>query len=294
MSLNRFERLAYRWFGDLAQRRAHENPRLRRSLQQAHITRRPDVYLSATYLTVTVVLVVSVLVALLLGAAATSGLVDIPPVFFLYLVPMPGLVTALVYFVNLVLPDVRAVNRARDIDARLPYAINYIATMASAGANPARIFTSLSQQPIYGEVSNEAAWISRDMSLLGHDVLTALNDAVARSPSSRFQDFLQGAVTSLTTGGDLEDYFMAKADQFLQDNRQVQQGFLESLGVLAESFVVVVVAAPLFLLVLLSVMGSLGGDPDRVLDIGYLLVLVMLPLATLGFAVTVKISTPEA
>lgn len=294
MSLNRFERVAYRWFGDMAQQRATENPRLRQSLQQAHIAKRPDVYLGATYLSVAIVFGLSVLVVMLLGVAATAGAVDLPGVFFLYIIPMPGLAAALVYFVNLTLPDIRSVSRARDIDARLPYAINYIATMSSAGASPLRIFESLSEQPIYGEVANEAAWINRDMAMLGHDVLTALNDAVIRSPSSRFQDFLQGAITSLTTGGDLKNYFMTKADQFIQDNRQAQEGFLESLGVLAESFVVVVVAAPLFLLVLLSVMSSFGGDPARMMRIGYLLVLAMLPLATLGFAMTVKMSTPEA
>lgn len=294
MNLNRYERLAYRWFGGVAQQRASENPRLQISLPQAHIAKRPDVYLAATYLTVLVVLGISILVTIALGVLAVGGAIDLPSVFFLYIIPMPGLVAALVYFVILIQPDLRSVGRARDIDAKLPYAINYIATMSSAGASPVRIFESLSEQAIYGEVANEAAWIHRDMTLLGHDVLTALNTAVGRSPSARFQDFLQGAITSLTTGGDLKTYFINKSEQFIQDNRQAQQGFLESLGVLAESFVVVVVAAPLFLLVMLSVMSSFGGDPQRMLRIGYLLVLAMLPLATLGFAVTVKISTPEA
>ncbi len=294
MSLSPIERVAYRWFGGIAQQRAAENPRLQLSLQQAHIGKRPDVYLAAIYLTVAAVFTISVLVALLLAVAVALRAVDIPGIFFLYIVPMPGLVAALVYFSNLVLPDARAVGRARDIDAKLPYAINYIATMSAAGASPDRIFRSLSEQPIYGEVANEASWIHRDMSLLGLDVLTALNKAVTRSPSARFQDFLQGAITSLTTGGDLKTYFMNKAQQFIQDNRQQQEGFLDGLGVLAESFVVVVVAAPLFLLVLLSVMSSFGGDPRSMLSTGYLLILLMLPLATAGFAVTVKVSTPEA
>lgn len=293
-ALNPYQRRAYRWFGGIAQRRAQENPRLLVSLQQAHIHMRPEVFLSAAYLTTALVFALGIVLALVLAMASTAGLVDLPGSIFLYIIPLPGILAAIVYFVTLVLPDLNASNRARDIDAKLPYAINFIATMASAGASPERIFKSLSGQPIYGEVSNEAAWIHRDMEMLGMDVITALNGAIDRTPSERFQDFIQGAITTLSTGGDLKTYFVNKSEQYLLDNRQVQKQFLESLGVLAESFVVVVVAAPLFLLVILSVMASFGGDPERLLGVGYVMVLAMLPLAQFGFALTVKISTPEA
>lgn len=293
MGLSPYERTAYRWFGPFAGGRTAQNQRLQLTLQRAHIRKRPDAYLATTLLTTLIVFAAATLLALVIGVLVASG-AAVPGSALLYLVPMPFALAAFVYVINLVLPDLRAITRGRDIDAKLPYAINYIATMASAGATPARIFRSLSEQEIYGEVANEAAWIARDMDVLGQDVLSALNAAITRTPSVRFQDFLQGAITTLTTGGDLEDYFTGKADQFILDNRQIQDQFLESLGVLAEAFVVVVVAAPLFLLVLLSAMGSLGGDPADMLQIGYILILVLLPLAQLGFAVTVKTSTPES
>jgi flagellar protein FlaJ len=280
-------------FGDYAAGRTAQNARLELTLQRAHIPKRPDVYLATTYLTTSIVMGASLLGAILVAAVLLNTGNGVFPAL-LYLAPMPVVVAGLVYVINLVLPDLRAATRARDIDAKLPYAINYIATMAAAGATPPRIFRSLSQQDIYGEAANEAAWIARDMDLLGADILTALGQAITRSPSVRFQDFLQGAITTLSTGGDLEDYFTGKSEQFLLDNRQLQDRFLDSLGVLAEAFVVVVVAAPLFLLVMLSVMASFGGDARGILRTGYILILVMLPLAQIGFAVTVSTSTPEA
>jgi flagellar protein FlaJ len=280
-------------FGGYAAGRTAQNARLELTLQRAHIPKRPDVYLATTYLTTSIVMGASLLGAILVAAVLLNTGNGVFPAL-LYLAPMPVVVAGLVYVINLVLPDLRAATRARDIDAKLPYAINYIATMAAAGATPPRIFRSLSQQDIYGEAANEAAWIARDMDLLGADILTALGQAITRSPSVRFQDFLQGAITTLSTGGDLEDYFTGKSEQFLLDNRQLQDRFLDSLGVLAEAFVVVVVAAPLFLLVMLSVMASFGGDARGILRTGYILILVMLPLAQIGFAVTVSTSTPEA
>ena len=89
-------------------------------------------------------------------------------------------------------------------------------------------------------------------------------------------------------------YFSGKADQFILENRQEQRKFLDSLAVLAESFVTVVVAAPIFLIVILSVMNSFGGNASDNLTIGYVMILLLMPMAQAGFAWTIKTITPEA
>jgi len=294
MALHAFQRTAYRVFGRLAKERSEENPRLHLALQRAHILVRPDVYLASGYLAMLAIFLLTLVpVAVIVGMQA-SGVLSLPLVFYWLLLPLPVLVALSIYLTLLVLPDLKASSRARDIDARLPYALNYIATMSSAGATPQKIFGALARNPLYGDVQNEAAWIHRDLRLLGLDVVTALNRATDRTPSIKFQDFLQGAITALTSGGDLKTYFLTKAEQFMYENRQDQEKFLESLGVLAESFVTVVVAAPLFLIVLLSVMTSFGSSVDQVMTLGYMIVLVLLPLSQIGFAATIRFMTPEA
>jgi archaeal flagellar protein FlaJ len=293
MALRGFQRTGYRLFGRLAGKRAQENPRLRTMLQRAHITVRPDVYLASGYLALLSTAGFSMVIVLLLVVFRATGLLVLPLNLLALLVPVPILLALSLYFTLLILPDLRAASRARSIDAKLPYALNYIATMASAGATPQKIFGALAGNDLYGEVRNEAAWIYRDLNLLGLDIVTALNHAIDRSPSIKFQDFLQGAITALTSGGDLKDYFLQKSEQFLFENRQEQGKFLDSLGVLAESFVTVVVAAPLFLIVLLSVMTSFGSSPREVLTIGYSIIFILLPLSQLGFALTIKSMTPE-
>ena len=294
MALRSYEKLAYRLLGRRAIAGVDRNPRLRHSLQRAHIYRRPDVYLASAMLTAIIVTVATGLPVLLLLVGAITGAAAVPGRVLVFIVPVPILAGAVLYLLALILPELRAMNRQRDINAKLPYALNYVTTMASAGATPEAIFASLAQQPIYGAVAHEAAWITRDVQLLGMDIVTALSRAVDRSSSEKFQDLLQGAITSLTSGGDLRTYFNNKAEQFIYENRQDQKRFLDGLGVLAESFVTVVVAAPLFLIVILSVMTSLGGDAEQTLVLGYALVLVLLPLAQAGFAMTIKTMTPEA
>ncbi len=294
MALTQFQRSAFRRFGNTAQRLAHNNPHLSVALQRSHIMMRPEVYMASVLQTMALAALFAVIPGVLFLAAWAVGVIPGGGRLAWLLIPLP-LVTALtVYLAALILPDLRARNRAREIEARLPYALNFISTMASAGATPPAIFHSLAGQKLYGSVSDEAAWIDRDLTILGYDVINALNRAIDRSPSAKFQDFIQGVITVLTSGGDLKTYLLAKADQFMYENQQEQKKFLESLGVLAESFVVVVVAAPLFLIVMLSVMTLFGGDARQMLLIGYVMVLMMLPLAQAGFAVTISSMSPEA
>lgn len=290
MAIALYPRLALRLMGGLAQRSAESNGRLRLTLQKAHLDIRPEVYLAVAYANAILALLAGVLLDGLLWRIAPTA---VPP---LLLIAIPLGLAFLVYLITFFAPDILANARGRDVDAKLPYALNYVATLAGAGLPPERIFASLAAQPIYGAMAEEAAWITRDLRLLGKDVVTAFNLAIDRSPSSRLQDLLQGAITSVTSGGQLKDYFLAKAEQFLTDNRQDQKKFLDSLGILAESYVTVVVAAPVFLLVLMTVMlvFSNSGGGGSSLDTWYLLVLVVIPLAQLGFAVTIKFVTPEA
>lgn len=293
MPLNGYQRFAYRVFGRFVANSARSNVHLRLTLQRAHINVRPEVYLSYSYLNMTVSFLATFFLVIVLAGARIAGLVEVPAGIFAVLIPMPFILAATIYLTTFLLPDIRAGSRARDIDAKLPYALNYIAIMASAGITLDKIFASLAKQPVYGEIASEAAWISRDLDLLGRDIIGALTSAIDRSPSLKFQDFLQGAIINITSGGDMKNYFRAKSDQYAYESRQDQKKFLDNLGVLAESFVTVVVAAPLFLLVLLSVMTMFGSSGNNALLIGYTMILAVLPLAQAGFVLTIKAVTLE-
>jgi archaeal flagellar protein FlaJ len=143
-------------------------------------------------------------------------------------------------------------------------------------------------------VSREVAWLVRDIDLLGMDLLTSINRAIARSPSLRFQEFLQGAKTTILSGGDLKEYFQSKAEQYMSENRRTQREFLDGLGILAESYVTVVIAGPLFMLVLLSIMLLIGRQAASSVAFLFLLIFIVLPLAHTAFSWVIRNMAPEA
>ncbi len=198
----------------------------------------------------------------------------------------------LTYAVFIMYPSVEAGNRRRNIDATLPYAINYVTSMSTAGITPAEVFRLLGDSPIYGESSVEARYIAREIDIFGRDLIDALRLVSASTPSKRMKEFLQGAMASISSGGNLTDYFRTKADQYALENRQTQKQFLDILGLMAESYVTAMVAGTLFLIILQSIMSVLSGDNKPMFL--YAITYIMIPLGSVAFVIMISSMTPES
>src|SRR2546426_1135254 len=217
--------VAWRMFGKFVQARTGSDPELEDNLLKAHIRLRPEEYLAVAWMNTTFAAVGAVVAAfvaalflLILNIPITTlliifGLVAAIPIFFSYMYAF-GLPVG--YHGK---PAGMAKKRGHKIDKRISGAMSFISAMASADVPVDVIFKELSKQTIYGEVAKEAEWITRDTELLGLDILTAIRKAAQRSPSSKFSDFLQGVVTTSTSGGQLKPYFLVKAEQFEKEDR---------------------------------------------------------------------------
>src|ERR1051325_6439443 len=90
--------------------------------------------------------------------------------------------------------------------------------------------------------------IYKDLEVHGKDIVTSLRRAIERCPSVKFQEMLQGGITTITSGGDLTAYFRQKAARYQWENRVEQKTFIETMGLMAETYVTAAVAGPPFLL----------------------------------------------
>ncbi len=291
--LTKYQSLCYKIFGKKAAK-SSQIEYIKRALEKGFVETRPEAYISFAWMN-GIIGAIAGIVIIILYFFILPSFFALPPKLLAIIIPSPLLFAALAYFITMMIPESRANKRKKDIDVKLPYALNFIAAMATAGITPAQIFKSLAEQPIYGEVHKEAAWIYRDIAIFNIDIITALRNAANRTPSIKFQEFLQGAITTITSGGNLKKYFLAKAEEYMRENRRLQKEFLQTLGVLAESYVTVVVAAPLFLIIMFSVMSSFGGRgaSSSSAIILYLIAFVMLPVAHLGFALAIQSMSPE-
>jgi len=240
-----------------------------------------------------------VLMNIILGA-----IVSFLTTLFLYLI-VPNDITALLILIvtsivtistglyYITLPISKAKSRGKKIDRYLPYAANFINTMSVAGISPAEIFEALSNVPLYGEIQKEAQKITAEISLMGVDTITALKNAIAISPSDKFKEFIQGILSTIQSGSELSTYFERCVEKYMTKDLVERKRNLESLAIMAESFVVTVIAFPLFLVIILAVMGltSKGGIDFGIL---YLICFMILPMSYFGFYVMMSSGMGES
>jgi flagellar protein FlaJ len=126
-----------------------------------------------------------------------------------------------------------------------------------------------------------------DIELLGLDLNGALKNASKRSPSKRFAALLDGVVTTAHMGGDLASYLRDESDKFKKARMASMKSFLESLGGMAEVYVSFMIALPLALVVMLTIMSFMGGGAAMVgnLDPEVILTLITFVVTPAGVGV---------
>ena len=219
-----------------------------------------------------------------------------PPVLKVIIVAIGGFVVPFAAFRYNKGGAAREATRRGDmIEKYLPYAASYTAAMSAANATPAKIFRSLAMnKDIYGDVADDAAMIYRDITLLGYDLITAMKLSVDRAASVWLTEFFQGMVGTLTAGGHLTLYFLNRAEHYMRENRTRLGQFLESIALLAESYIVVAVAMPLFLIVMLVIMFWVSGSGAQMSEgMLYGIVLGFIPMIHIAYAVLVWTSSKE-
>jgi len=307
--MNSIERFSFNLLGKRMKAKREEYSQLRNDIISARMKTPFEVYLSTA---VVCSVAVGLFAALLIGAF--SWFLKLPALIK-YKGAVPGFLVALTpyslvigtvlitifsllifggitYAIFLFYPSVEAGNRRRNIDATLPYAINYVTSMSTAGITPAEVFRLLGDSPIYGESHVEARYIAREIDIFGRDLIDALRLVSSSTPSKRMKEFLQGAMASISSGGNLTEYFRTKADQYALENRQTQKLFLDTLALISESYVTAMVAGTLFLIILQSIMSVLSGDNNPLFL--YAVIYIMIPLGSAAFVIMISSLTPES
>jgi flagellar protein FlaJ len=179
-------------------------------------------------------------------------------------------------------------SRKKNIDVNLSLTANYMAVLASSGMPPESIFESLDAVGENLSVDREVGGIMRDLKLMGFDLHTALGNASESSPSSKFSTILDGVITTSQMGGNLSGYLREQADKLKRERMQNLRRFVDNLSVVAEAYVTFLVALPLMLIVMLSILSFIGGEIS-VLSLNPMTVLNILSIVLLPTGISMMI-----
>ncbi len=198
----------------------------------------------------------------------------------------------IVYVLFLLYPSFKASERKTAIDQNLPYAVTFMYALSNGGMNIIEIFKALAKcEDTYGEVAKEVDMIVRDMEYFGHDLRVALQNVSEMTVSAKFQDLTHNLLSVIDSGGDIPRYFKEKSDQYLKDAVIDQKGYLETLALIAESYVTAFVAGPLFIIIMGVMMVLMGSGNDMML---YAIIYAVIPIGSIMFVVMINMLSPSA
>jgi flagellar protein FlaJ len=238
--LKTLETLSFRLFGNYAPKLL-KIFQVRGSLEKGNIKIYPATYVSLMILIAIFTIPVSIVGMILV---LLTGIMPL-----MILVPLPLFVIA----GFLLMPKSKASDRASNLDRELPFAAAYISVMSSGGIAPYTSFKRLSEVELMPTMKAESREIIKDVEIFGVDPLSALETASRNTPLDGFKDFLGGYASTVIIGGDIVHFLERKAEDIFKGRALKVKAAAERLGMLLETFIIVMVMMSLCFYILFSV-----------------------------------------
>lgn len=239
--LETLEAWSFRIFGKLAPSFLKNVFEFKGYLERAKISIYPETYVSLMFFIAVLTLPVSLISIVILYL---YGLLPI-----IFLVPLPLYI--MIGF--LLIPMSKASDRASNLEREMPFAAAYISVMASGGIAPYTSFRRLSEVEMMPAMRGEAREIIKDVEIFGIDPLTAIEHAAKKNPLDVYKDFLSGYASTVIIGGDIGHFLERKAEDIFKTRAMRVKAAAERLGMLLETFIIVMVLMSLCFYILFSV-----------------------------------------
>lgn len=293
------DELAYRIFGNFFYKNKEKFLALKEKIRKSHISMSVDQYLASICMYSLIAGLIGGIFGAFLGLKTfentiyriiyflnstnagfieghlySLGILNILLLFFLSFLAVFGLLSIFPYF--------QADIRQACIDKSMLSSVTYMYALTKGGVSIYDVFRSLSRYThIFGTAAEEVSYIVRDMDYLGKDFISALNSAKERTASELFKDFIDGLIL-VSSNKAIIEYIKSKSKQYQDMVEMANRNFLRKLDVLAEAYVTLLVAGPLFIMTTLIVLQLFRPASAQIL---YLLIYVIIPLANLSFLV---------
>jgi flagellar protein FlaJ len=239
--LKTLEAMSFRLFGGIAPFFLKHVYQFKGALERAQIKIYPETYVSLMLFTALLTIPVSVVALVFL---LVFGFMPI-----IFLIPFPLYI--MVGF--LIIPMSKSSDRSTGIEREMPFAAAYISVMASGGIAPYTSFKRLSEVELMPAMRGEAREIIKDVEIFGIDPLSALEQAAKKNPLDIFRDFLSGYASTVIIGGDIGHFLERKAEEIFKTRALRVKSAAERLGMLLETFIIVMVMMSLCFYILFAV-----------------------------------------
>lgn len=203
-----------------------------------------------------------------------------------YLIIIPPILSILTLIGFYLYPSSEKDSLGKKIDQELPFAVMYMSTISGAGVEPSSIFRVIGTSREYPNIRKEVGKILNQINVYGYDLVTALNNAAKTTPSQKFAALLSGIATTVSSGGDLTNFFQKRTESLLLLYRLEREKYTKLAETFMDVYISLVIAAPMILLLLLVMLAGtslLSGFSGLQMAIIMVLIVALMNVIFLAF-----------
>ena len=155
-------------------------------------------------------------------------------------------------------PSLEEKAAAMKINGELPFATIHMAAISGSMIDPSKIFTIIIQTKEYPYLEKEFTKLLNEINIYGYDFITALKNVSYNSPSKKLSELLNGLATTISSGGNLPDFFKKRSETLLFEYKIEREKRIKTSETFMDVYISVVIAAPMILMLLLVMMKISG------------------------------------
>ena len=173
---------------------------------------------------------------------------------FVILIAVPLITFLIMYFY----PSMEKKSVENKINQELPFATIHMAAISSSMIEPTKIFTILIATKEYPALTKEFTKLINQINVYGYNLVGALKYSSANTASQKLSELFNGLAVTITSGGDLSDFFDKRSETLLFDYRIEREKYTRAAETFMDIYISVVIAAPMILMLLLMMMKITG------------------------------------
>ena len=148
-------------------------------------------------------------------------------------------------------PSMEKKSLENKINQELPFATIHMSAISGSMIDPSQIFSIIISTKEYPYLEKEFTKLINEINIYGYDLVSALRNVAFNNPSRKLSELFNGLATTITSGGDLSEFFDKRSQSLLFEHRLEKEKYIKSAETFMDIYISVVIAAPMILMLLI-------------------------------------------
>ena len=144
------------------------------------------------------------------------------------------------------------------INRELPFATLNMSAISGSMVEPSKIFSIINSTGEYPNISKEFTKLINETHVYGYNLVSAMRNLAFNCPSSKLAELFNGLASTISSGGDIQDFFEKRAQSLLFEYKIENEKHTKTAETFMDIYISIVIAAPMIFMLVMMMMKISG------------------------------------